>query len=185
MADAQGASYYSDASIGKLLSLSSARLRGARAELLAAGLIAYGAPFDQVLSLEPMPDVPPALPASAAPAKSSPPPTSCAPSGRRNPNDRLRNLLPHPALSSGARPQPARSAASSASIPRLPPNTPPWTTTRAAVPPKMPSSPPSSAGSNTAPTALKSRARHRGRHRGRHPVPSQIIRRSRRRPHRS
>ena len=61
VADAQGASYY--------LSWSSARLREARAELLAAGLIAYGAPFYQVLSLEPKPDVPPALPASAAPPR--------------------------------------------------------------------------------------------------------------------
>lgn len=69
VADAQGASYYSDATAGKLLSLSSVRLRGARAELLAAGLIAYGTPFYQVLSLEPKPDVPPALPASAAPPR--------------------------------------------------------------------------------------------------------------------
>jgi hypothetical protein len=69
VADAQGASYYSDATVGKLLSLSSVRLRGARAELLAAGLIAYGTPFYQVLSLEPKPDVPPALPASAAPPR--------------------------------------------------------------------------------------------------------------------
>ena len=69
MADAQGASYYSDATAGKLLSLSSARLREARAELIAAGLIAYGAPFYQVLSLEPKPDAPPALPASAAPPR--------------------------------------------------------------------------------------------------------------------
>lgn len=69
VADAQGASYYSDATAGKLLSWSSARLREARAELLAAGLIAYGAPFYQVLSLEPKPDVPPALPASAAPPR--------------------------------------------------------------------------------------------------------------------
>lgn len=70
VADAQGASYYSDATAGKLLSLSSVRLREARAELIAAGLIAYGAPFYQVLSLEPMPAPPPALPASAAPPRS-------------------------------------------------------------------------------------------------------------------
>lgn len=53
VADAQGASYYSDASAGKLLSLSSAQLREARAELVAAGFIAYSRPFYQVLSLEP------------------------------------------------------------------------------------------------------------------------------------
>lgn len=69
VADAQGASYYSDATAGKLLSLSSARLREARAELLAAGLIAYGAPFYQVLSLEPKPAPSPSLPASVTPPR--------------------------------------------------------------------------------------------------------------------
>ncbi|MDQ3623937.1 MAG: hypothetical protein M3463_15860 [Verrucomicrobiota bacterium] len=53
VADAQGASYYSDASAARLLSLCPADLRAARAQLLAAGLIAYQAPFYQVLSLEP------------------------------------------------------------------------------------------------------------------------------------
>jgi hypothetical protein len=53
VADAQGASYYSDSAAGKLLSFSSAQLRKARAELVAAGLIAYSRPFYQVLSLEP------------------------------------------------------------------------------------------------------------------------------------
>jgi len=61
VADAQGASYYSDASVGKLLALSSARLREARAELIAAGLIAHSEPFYQVLSLEPV-HAPPAAP---------------------------------------------------------------------------------------------------------------------------
>jgi hypothetical protein len=69
VADAQGASYYSDASVGKLLALSSARLREARAELIAAGLIAHRAPFYQVLSLEPVYTPPPAPPASAAPPR--------------------------------------------------------------------------------------------------------------------
>jgi hypothetical protein len=58
VADARGTSYYSDATAGGLLSLSSARLREARAELLAAGLIAWRAPFYQVLSLEPGPAAP-------------------------------------------------------------------------------------------------------------------------------
>jgi len=53
VADAQGASYYSDATAGKILSFSSAQLREARAELVAAGLIAHQSPFYQVLSLEP------------------------------------------------------------------------------------------------------------------------------------
>lgn len=52
VADAQGASYYSDASVAKLLTFAPAQLRAARAELVAAGLIAWRAPFYQVLSLE-------------------------------------------------------------------------------------------------------------------------------------
>lgn len=69
VADAQGASYYSDTSVGKLLALSSTRLREARAELIAAGLIAHRAPFYQVLSLEPVHAPPAAPPASVAPPR--------------------------------------------------------------------------------------------------------------------
>ena len=58
VADAEGLSYYSDASAGALLTCSSAELQAARAELAAAGLIAYRCPFYQVLSLEPKPAVP-------------------------------------------------------------------------------------------------------------------------------
>lgn len=58
VADAQGASYYSDSTTGKILSFSSAQLREARAELVAAGLIAHQSPFYQVLSLETRPAVP-------------------------------------------------------------------------------------------------------------------------------
>ena len=64
VADARGVSYYSDSAAGKLLTLSTDRLRGARAELVAAGLVAYRAPFYQVLSLEP----------AAGPPASAPPP---------------------------------------------------------------------------------------------------------------
>ena len=53
MADAQGASYYSDATAGELLSFCPARLHAARAELVAAGLVAWRRPFYQVLSLKP------------------------------------------------------------------------------------------------------------------------------------
>lgn len=53
VADAQGLSYYSDASAGALLACSGIELRAARAELVAAGLIAYQSPLYQVLSLEP------------------------------------------------------------------------------------------------------------------------------------
>ena len=64
VADAQGASYYADASTAKLLGFSSAQLRAARDELVAAGLIAWRAPFYQVLSLEP--GTPAAFPVAAA-----------------------------------------------------------------------------------------------------------------------
>ena len=53
VADAQGASYYSDTTAARLLSLSVPKLREARTQLLAAGLVAYQAPFYQVLSLDP------------------------------------------------------------------------------------------------------------------------------------
>lgn len=53
VADAEGLSYYSDASAGALLACSGSELRAARAELVVAGLIAYQSPFYQVLDLEP------------------------------------------------------------------------------------------------------------------------------------
>jgi hypothetical protein len=53
VADAEGLSYYSDASAGALLACSGSELRAARAELVAVGLIAYQNPFYQVLGLEP------------------------------------------------------------------------------------------------------------------------------------
>ena len=65
VADAQGTSYYSDSTVGKILTFSSSRLRDARAELIAAGLITHQTPFYQVLSLEPQ---------SAAPMASAPSP---------------------------------------------------------------------------------------------------------------
>ncbi len=57
VADAQGASYYSDSSIGKILSFTFTQLCDARAELASAGLIAHRSPFYQVLSLESKPAV--------------------------------------------------------------------------------------------------------------------------------
>ena len=67
VADAQGASYYSDTSTARILGFGSAQLRAARGELVAAGLIAWRAPFYQVLSLEPGTPAPSAL-APSAPA---------------------------------------------------------------------------------------------------------------------
>jgi len=49
--DAEGLSYYSDASAARLLSLPAARLPAAREGLLQADLVAYHAPLYQVLEL--------------------------------------------------------------------------------------------------------------------------------------
>jgi hypothetical protein len=65
VADAQGLSYYADATAAKLLGFSPQTLRAARAELISAGLIAYRRPFYQVLSLDP-PTPPPPFPAPRA-----------------------------------------------------------------------------------------------------------------------
>jgi hypothetical protein len=50
--DEHGLSYYSDKSLGRLLSLQPAQIVMARGQLVAAGLIAYEEPLYQVLSLE-------------------------------------------------------------------------------------------------------------------------------------
>jgi hypothetical protein len=52
VADAQGLSYYSDAKLAAMLSLSREQLAEARQRLLAAELIAYERPLYQVLSLD-------------------------------------------------------------------------------------------------------------------------------------
>lgn len=52
VADAQGLSYYSDGTAGRLLSMAPERLAQARADLIRTGLIAYQTPIYQVLSLE-------------------------------------------------------------------------------------------------------------------------------------
>ena len=50
--DEHGLSYYSDATLGRLLSLSADEVVAARGQLLAAALIAHAAPLYQVLALE-------------------------------------------------------------------------------------------------------------------------------------
>jgi hypothetical protein len=50
--DEHGLSYYSDASLGRLLSLPSAEVVAARGQLVAAALIAYHLPLYQVLALD-------------------------------------------------------------------------------------------------------------------------------------
>jgi hypothetical protein len=52
VADAQGASYYSDGRVCEFLGLDSSGLNAARQELINAGLVAYSSPFYQVLSLD-------------------------------------------------------------------------------------------------------------------------------------
>jgi hypothetical protein len=51
VADAQGLSFYSDAAIGRRLTLDQVSLSAARAQLIQADLIAYRKPLYQVLSL--------------------------------------------------------------------------------------------------------------------------------------
>ncbi|MGO8675768.1 MAG: hypothetical protein ACLQVX_07840 [Limisphaerales bacterium] len=53
VADAQGLSYYSDASLMRRLKLDGPALSASRQQLVQAGLIAYESPLYQVLGLEP------------------------------------------------------------------------------------------------------------------------------------
>ncbi|MGH9208404.1 MAG: hypothetical protein ACRD1G_17930, partial [Acidimicrobiales bacterium] len=55
VADAQGLSYYGDATICRLLSMEPVLLQRARRDLIGVGLIAYQRPLYQVLALEPPP----------------------------------------------------------------------------------------------------------------------------------
>ena len=54
VADAEGLSYYSDASLMRRLKMDQVGLSASRQQLVQAGLIAYEKPFYQVLSLEPV-----------------------------------------------------------------------------------------------------------------------------------
>lgn len=53
VADAQGLSFYADATLARLLTLPPDEIARGRATLIRAGLIAYHAPITQVLSLDP------------------------------------------------------------------------------------------------------------------------------------
>ena len=57
VADVQGLSYYSDASLGRSLSMDPVRLSKARGDLIRAGLIAYQRPIYQVLALDSPPRI--------------------------------------------------------------------------------------------------------------------------------
>ncbi len=63
VADAEGLSFYADASIAGLLGWPEAQVRAARAGLVRAGLVTFQAPLYQMLSLD-SPATPPAQPAS-------------------------------------------------------------------------------------------------------------------------
>jgi hypothetical protein len=52
VADADGLSYYSDTTAGRMLNMSAMMLQKARRELMAAGLISYSRPLYQVLALD-------------------------------------------------------------------------------------------------------------------------------------
>jgi hypothetical protein len=54
VADAQGLSYYSDASLVRRLKMDPVVLSASRQQLVQAGLIAYEKPFYQVLNLDPV-----------------------------------------------------------------------------------------------------------------------------------
>jgi hypothetical protein len=82
VADAEGLSYYGDGAIAVRLGWPDTQVRAARAELVAADLIAFAAPLYQVLSLDGVaateamsassaPAGPPARPAPSPPARAS------------------------------------------------------------------------------------------------------------------
>jgi hypothetical protein len=68
VADAQGLSYYGDATICRLLSIQPQQLERARRDLIGVGLIAYQRPLYQVLALDPPspPRIPGVQPLQAA-----------------------------------------------------------------------------------------------------------------------
>lgn len=57
VADVQGLSYYSDASLMRRLKMDPLQLSASRQQLLQAGLIAYEKPLCQVLSLDPVQEI--------------------------------------------------------------------------------------------------------------------------------
>ena len=58
VADAQGLSYYSEATLSRMLKLDLIRLAQARQQLVSADLLAYQKPLYQVLALPPAPAAP-------------------------------------------------------------------------------------------------------------------------------
>jgi hypothetical protein len=71
VSDADGLSYYSDAAIERHINIHPAMIAQARAELCAAGLLAYSRPLYQVLSLEKVSARLPAAPCESAQPRGS------------------------------------------------------------------------------------------------------------------
>ncbi len=84
VADAQGLSYYGDATLAQRLQLGAEPLGAARARLVELELIAYAAPLYQVLALP--------GPSSSSPPPPPPPPPA-PPSSRRNAQPVIAELL--------------------------------------------------------------------------------------------
>jgi hypothetical protein len=74
--DGEGLSYYSDATLARLLHLDSLALANARQELIRANLIAYQNPLYQVLALEDPPQQVQPPPATQSPPAQQPPPAT-------------------------------------------------------------------------------------------------------------
>ena len=74
--DGEGLSYYSDATLTRLLHLDSLALARARQELINADLIAYQSPLYQVLALEDSPQQVQPPPATQRPSAQQPPPAT-------------------------------------------------------------------------------------------------------------
>jgi hypothetical protein len=92
--DGEGLSYWSDASIGRLLRFEPVGLARARQELIVAELIAYRPPLYQVLALEDPEEGLPSVPRPAATA--SPPPPRPTPATPRTPREQPREQAEPP-----------------------------------------------------------------------------------------
>jgi hypothetical protein len=80
--DEHGLSYYSDGTLGRMLSLTDAEVAAARAQLVTAGVIAHENPLYQVLLLQTSP-ASPASPAQSPPPLPPPQPTRATREERR------------------------------------------------------------------------------------------------------
>lgn len=67
VADAEGLSYYSDATLERMLNMEHAQLLGARHQLCQAGMLVYDKPLYQILSLEASGGIKPAAVRSGQP----------------------------------------------------------------------------------------------------------------------